>query len=53
VLAGKQAPSYYPFFQIDHPSKEGGFIIRRYRIESELYENVKIMPIAFDRTKNF
>jgi hypothetical protein len=25
VLAEKQAPSYYPFFQIDHPSKEGGF----------------------------
>ena len=25
VLAGKQAPFYYPFFQIDHPSKEGGF----------------------------
>jgi hypothetical protein len=25
VLAGKQAPFYYPFFHIDHPSKEGGF----------------------------
>ena len=25
VLAGKQDPFYYPFFQIDHPSKEGGF----------------------------
>ena len=27
VLAGKQAPSYYPFFQIDHPSKEGGLFL--------------------------
>ena len=25
VLAGKQAPFYYPFFQINHPPKEGGF----------------------------
>ena len=27
MLAGKQAPFYYPFFQIDHPSKEGGLFV--------------------------
>ena len=27
MLAGKQAPFYYPFFWIDHPSKEGGLFV--------------------------